>query len=97
MHVNMQCKPQWLCEDQRNTLLETFLSFNHVGPRDWTQIINPGDKAALPAEPCHQHKTPTQFLKNVPNYPLQTHTILLRKFSTIHSHSLLFLYETWIH
>lgn len=70
MHVNMQCKPQWICADQRNTLLEeTFLSFNHVGPRDWTQIINLGDKAALPAEPCHQHKTPTQFLKNVPNYP----------------------------
>lgn len=78
-----------VCGGQRNTLLETFLFFNHIGPRDWTQIINLGDKAPLPAEPYHQPKTPTQFQKMSLTTPLQTHIILLLKFSIIHSHSFL--------
>ena len=59
-----------------------------------SQRLNSDNKpwwqSPLPAEPYHQPKTPTQFLKMSLTTPLQTHIILLLKFSIIHSHSFLF-------
>lgn len=45
VYVRMCAHMPWhVCGDQK-TMQESFLPFHHVGPRDWTRVVNSGNSA----------------------------------------------------